>query len=374
MNTKLFENKNINKTGVVSIIGVTWGVWWRYITQYKWEWKYLLKILLVTLIVIVGLPFRWWERFRVSKKVNNTQINPSPVFVIGHWRGGTTLVHNLLSLDPQFAYVNYLQGLFPHAFLASGFFKWFATRIMPNKRPMDNMVINTESPQEEELALISQSGHSMYNMWINPQSIEKIWRQYAYFDNPTIKEQWSKGYLDLLKTATYNYDNKRLVLKNPPNTFRIPYLLEQFPNAKFIFIYRNPYKVYASTFKLYKDVINFFQIEDENVDVIDENILTIYNEMHEKYWKDKNLIPQDNLIEIKFEDFVNDKLKGLEQIYNHLNLGDFNEVFPIYEDYLKGIKNYKKNKLKTDSEVLQKVNKHWAKSFEVFNYEMEKED
>ncbi len=370
--SKEFQNKNINKTGVVSIIGATWSIWWRYISQFRWEWKYFGKILLVTLVVIVGFPFRLWEKFRVGKQIQNTKIDESPVFILGHWRGGTTLLHNLLSKDPQFGYVTYLQGLFPHAFLASNFFRWFATRIMPSKRPMDNMEIDTESPQEEELALIAQSGHSLYNMWIAPEKQNEIWNDYALFKNKEIKNKWSKGYLDLLKTATLNFQGKRLVLKNPPNTMRIPYLLEQFPNAKFIFIYRNPYKVYASTYKLYRDVINFFQLHDEDESFIDQNILRIYKEMNEAYQKNKNLIPQENLIEIKFEDFVKNKEEGLKNIYQKLDLGDFKNVESIYQKYLLTIQNHKKNKLNTDKEVLKKVNDNWSFAFKEFNYEMEK--
>ncbi len=368
---KGFENKNINKTGVVSIIGTTWGIWWRYLSENQWEWKYFPKILLVSLVIIVGFPFRLWERWKVGKAIDNTTIDESPVFILGHWRGGTTLLHNLLSLDKQFGYVTYLQGLFPHAFLASGFFRWFAVRIMPSKRPMDNMEINTESPQEEELALISQSGHSLYNMWVAPNRHWEIWEKYGRFEDEESKEEWSKGYIRLLKTATYNFEGKRLLLKNPPNTMRIPYLLEKFPNAKFIYIYRNPYKVYASTYKLYRDVIDFFQIMDEDEDVAVENILRIYSEMHETYQRDKKMIPSGNLIEVKFEDFVGNKMDGLGKMYRKLSLGNFEEIKPVYEKYLSSIKNYKKNKLRTDTDVLEKVNGHWDFAFEAYGYEKE---
>ncbi len=330
------------------------------------------KILLVTLIVGIGLPFRWWERLRLGKKIRETQIHEEPVFVLGHWRGGTTLIHNLLSLDKRYGYVTYLQGLFPHAFLASGFFRWFAVRIMPPTRPMDNMKINTESPQEEELALISQSGHSLYNMWIAPSRQEEYWEKYARFSSPESKKAWRKGYEDLLKGATLNFKGKPMLLKNPPNTMRIPLLLEMFPKAKFIFICRNPYKVYASTSKLYRDVINFFQIQDEDAERIDKNILSIYEEMNKKYLEERKLIPEGQLIEITFEEFVGDKMKGLEDIYTTLGIGGFEKMRPIYEEYLEGIKSYKKNKLKLDEEVKRKVNQHWAFAFDAFHYEMEK--
>ncbi len=369
--TRGFKNKNRNKTGVVSIIGARWSIWWGYMRRYRWEWKYFLKILLVTLIIVVGIPFRMWERFQVGKKIKETKIHESPVFILGHWRGGTTLLHNLLSMDKEMGYITYLQGLFPHAFLASGFFRWFAVRIMPNKRPMDNMEINTESPQEEELALIGQSGHSLYNMWVAPEKIKETWNLYARFEDEEFKEKWIKSYLDLLKAATFNFKGKRLLLKNPPNTMRVEFLLEQFPKAKFIYIYRNPYKVYASTYKLHRDVIDFFQIQDEDEKIIMDQVLEMYQEMHESYQKNKSKIPVENLIEIKFEDFVSDKMKGLEKIYQKLDLGDFEERRAMYENYLSSIKNYKKNKLRTDNEIIKAVNEHWSFALDAYGYEKE---
>lgn len=343
-----------------------------YLSRYGFQWKYLSRILLGTLVILIGIPFRIWERFRVGKKIKETQIHESPVFIIGHWRGGTTLLHNLLSKDPQFGYTTYLQGLFPHSFIASSFFAWVAKTIMPNKRPMDNMDININSPQEEELIMICQNGHSVYNMWVAPHTQMETWKQYGRLENPHYKKLWSDGYIQMLKTSTLNFGGKRLVLKNPPNTARIPYLLEQFPNAKFIHIYRNPYKVYASTYKLYRDVLNFFQFTDEVAADVDANILEIYKDMYNAYHQHKGLIPKENLIEIKFEDFVKDKEQGLKDIYKQLDLGDYSKIEPIYKEYLASIKSYKKNKLRNDDEVVRLVNQHWAFAFKDFGYEMEK--
>lgn len=367
-----FKEKNINKTRVNSVIGSRIGIWWKYLTQHRIQWKYLFRIFTSSLVILIGIPFRIWERFRVGKKIENTQIHESPIFILGHWRGGTTLLHNLLCKDPQFGYVTYLQGLFPHSFLASNFFAWIAKTIMPKKRPMDNMEININSPQEEELALIAQSGHSAYNMWIAPDEHWEIWGKYGKLDKDTkLKSKWSKGYLQLLKGATFNFKGNRLVLKNPPNTARIPYLLEQFPNAKFIHIYRSPYKVYASTYKLYRDVINFFQLHDEVEKKVNDNIIKIYKDMYASFNEHKNLIPKENLLEIKFEDFVKNKEGGLKDIYTQLNLGDYSKVESIYTEYLSSIKSYKKNKLRTDDEVIKTVNEHWRFALDNFGYEKE---
>ncbi|MBX2858683.1 MAG: sulfotransferase [Cellvibrionaceae bacterium] len=70
----------------------------------------------------------------------------------------------------------------------------------------------------------------------------------------------------------------------PANTTRTPYLLEQFPNARFVYIYRNPYAVYdESTKNLYRKVGPHFHLRNSEIGTKDENIVHIYREMIESY-------------------------------------------------------------------------------------------
>src|SRR4051812_20008158 len=42
------------------------------------------------------------EELRYGNRVRRAQI-PPPLFVLGHWRSGTTLLHDLLAVDDRFA-------------------------------------------------------------------------------------------------------------------------------------------------------------------------------------------------------------------------------------------------------------------------------
>ncbi len=78
-------------------------------------------------------------------KVSRTEV-PSPVFVIGHWRSGTTMLHNLLSLDPRFVTPNLYQVTFPGHFLVSE--SWLAPLtkgLLPKTRPMDEVEVTWET-------------------------------------------------------------------------------------------------------------------------------------------------------------------------------------------------------------------------------------
>ena len=67
-------------------------------------------LLVYIMLAILSLPFQLLENIIFSGKIRNQKINPSPVFIIGHWRSGTTFLHQLLSNDKQFGYVNFYCG------------------------------------------------------------------------------------------------------------------------------------------------------------------------------------------------------------------------------------------------------------------------
>ena len=75
-----------------------------------------------------------------GRRINQTELVAPPIFVIGHWRSGTTLMHELLALDQQLAFPSNFDAFIPHHFLISRFFFYPLIKLlMPSTRPMDNM-------------------------------------------------------------------------------------------------------------------------------------------------------------------------------------------------------------------------------------------
>ena len=63
------------------------------------------------------------------------------MFILGHWRSGTTLLHYLLAQDAErFSFANTYQVVNPYTFLCTEETntRRFA-RLVPSTRPMDNM-------------------------------------------------------------------------------------------------------------------------------------------------------------------------------------------------------------------------------------------
>jgi len=64
----------------------------------KIDIRYFPRIIYSLFLSSATSPFRISERLKFDNKINNVEINESPVFLLGHWRSGTTDLHNLFSL------------------------------------------------------------------------------------------------------------------------------------------------------------------------------------------------------------------------------------------------------------------------------------
>src|SRR5215218_1967802 len=93
---------------------------------------------------------RAYEDRRYGPEIADVKVR-EPLFILGHWRSGTTYLHNLLALDTQFAYPNIYQVLNPHTFLSTERHSK-ALFVSPSTRMMDNVALNATVPFEDEFA------------------------------------------------------------------------------------------------------------------------------------------------------------------------------------------------------------------------------
>lgn len=334
--------------------------------------KYIPRASFVTLASFLSSPLRLYERARLGQLIDRQRIEVAPVFIIGHWRSGTTYLHNLMSLDANFAYVSTLQAWAPElCFSSKGLVTPILERMTPKTRPMDNVKLSLDYPQEEEFSLANISPCSFYHGWYFPQYMKEYFDKFVIFKNisPAIFETWKQAYMKIMKIANLNAENRRLLIKNPTNTGRVKILLDLFPDAKFIHIYRNPYMVYFSTKSLYNKLLPVITLQDFNEEEVDENILFFYKEMMSKFFSEKDLIPPNNLVEVKYEDLEIKPIQELERIYNQLNLTGFDQLKETFNNYVASQRNYKRNTYKLqDSAVMQNIYHHWKFTIEKWQY------
>lgn len=326
------------------------------------SWPYLLSALNATGMILASAPIRLLESLRYDRQIQQTEIKEPPIFILGHWRSGTTHLHRVMVQDERWGYVSSLQAFVPEAFVLLS--KLMASRLKdfwPEVRPMDNVSYAPEVPEEEDYSLACVSPFSFYCCWYFPQQMREIFRRSVLLQglSATEQSQWRKSYCKILKKATLFSGGKRLVIKNPSNTARISELLELFPDAKFIHIYRNPYDVYASTMKFYRKLVPNYALQTFDSDEFEETIFVFYQQLMQRFFNTVNLIPKDNFVEIRYEDFENAELPYLEHIYNRLGLPEFNRARDKFQAYVDAQADYQKNEYSLDEVTRARVYDRW---------------
>jgi hypothetical protein len=248
-------------------------------------------------------------------------------------------------------------------------------RNMPNKRPSDNIELNINFPQEDEFAFLNQQAFSYYNFFSFPENYKTFYAEGVHHENLSPKEikEWFRSYDKLLKKALINTKGDRIIIKNPVNTARIKHLLKLYPDARFLFIYRNPFIVFLSTRYFFHQLLPTLVFQKTDNELIEKAIFDIYIRLMDDYQEQKSLIPPENLLELKYEDFELMPFEELRRIYSLLLREDFLPIEKHFSKYLESIKSYKKNTYTVDQATIDRIYKQWRKFIEFYKYDIPKE-
>jgi hypothetical protein len=255
----------------------------------------------------------------------NLEITRPPIYILGHWRSGTTLLHNLMCCHKNIAYPTTYQTVFPNnLFFFKGVMRAIMQYYLPDKRLVDHIKMHVDFPQEEDFALGNEEGFSFYYWFFFPNEYQKITDEFLSLSSEDAKKmkKYKLGYKRFIKRCLLNVGGDQYIAKNPPNMARIPFILDLFPGSRFVYIERNPYEVLMSTFRFHKGFLKTLQLQDMDDETLWKFIIQTYGVMYHRYQESKHLIPQKNLVEIKYEELVADPGK----IYNSLRLGIFSDL------------------------------------------------
>jgi len=321
---------------------------------------------------LVGSPLRLFEQLTHRRTLDDVQFEEAPVFIIGHWRSGTTHLHNLMSQDEQFGCVRMAQALSPDCAVTTR--RWLPglfARVFPQKRPMDNLTWPMDAPQEEEIPLAKMTPYSWYMQFFFPRQAMELLTKGVLFDRTSrrVGNEVKRKYLQILKTASHLDGGRRLLLKNPVNTARIPMLLDLFPNAKFVAIHRSPYEVYPSAINLHRKILNLTSLQEFDDQLIEDNVLAIYEQVMSAYFANRYLIPKENLVEVGYADLDERPYETIRSIYEQLDIAGWDQAAPNVDRYIDSQKNYRKNGFTISERSASLIEDRWKFAFEALGYE-----
>ncbi len=353
------------------IQGMTLGNLWKVIRRnhFQVDTRYLGHLAYLMCNGVLNSVFGPIERVRYGSRIRGSHIERSPLFVLGIWRSGTTHLHNLLSLDENLATPTAYQAFYPEHFLTTERMgSTLIDRIAPSTRPMDNVPFGSRVPMEDEVAVAALSTVSPYMKVLFPKSEDLPYsaQDPALFPHQVL-EEWKRCFVLFLKKLTLA-DPRRLVLKSPPHLGRISLLLELFPDAQFVHIVRNPYKVFLSAIHLWHKLGAHSCLQRIDSDLLESRILQWYRDLFVLFERDRGRIPKGALHEMKFEDLQGQPMKELAALYEALKLPGFQDFERRAQGHLDSISGYRKNTYVLDEETRKKVSRAWGKAFERYGY------
>jgi hypothetical protein len=121
---------------------------------------------------------------------------------------------------------------------------------------MDDGLVDTFSPQEDEFAALLLGEPSLYRAFIDPRRIGELmdlmrqWRSPLATGIAPLSDRW-----EAFLKAVFVQAPGPLLLKSPNHTFRVQWLAKRFPDAKFIWLTRATSDVLASNRRMWTAMI-----------------------------------------------------------------------------------------------------------------------
>ena len=190
----------------------------------------------------------------------------SPVFIVGHARSGTTLLHRLMNEDgDRFSSFMLYELWFPsllqkkvirllgacdRRFLGSRIarrLKAWEDRVFGPTNHIHHMSLTT--PEEDDF-ILTDSCASGWWIYLFPYMGQL---DFYYIDQhpPRRRQRLMRFYKDCIRRQLYlNGPEKMHLSKNPTFSGRIETLIETFPDARFVVPFRNPYDTIPSLLKM----------------------------------------------------------------------------------------------------------------------------
>ncbi len=348
---------------------MTLGIWFRLLLDNRFavSWKRWHMAIAITFVAAGNSIAAAMQSLVYWRGIPDDR-DSQPIFILGHWRSGTTLLHEMLIRDPRFGFPTTYECLAPSHFLISSWIAPLLRFLIPSIRPMDNMPAGMEHPQEDEFALCNLGAGSPYTMLAFPNNPR---HDAGFLDfvgvTPEECSRWQRLFQWFAQRVAHRA-KKQLVFKSPPHTARIKQLVEMYPRAKFVHIVRDPLAVYPSTTRLWRSLCLVQGLQIPTNVGLEEEVLATFCRMYDSFDRERTLIAAGNFYELRYEDLVANPYQEVEKLYQVLELGDFESMRPHLTSYLESQKSYQTNKHNLNPEMVTKLADRWGPYMRRYGY------
>jgi hypothetical protein len=292
------------------------------------------------------------------------------IFILGFWRSGTTLLHELLCTDDRFCFPSTHACFSPHHFVFSEKYT-LARNAGEIRRPQDWMATSWGTPQEDEFALLCLGARSPYEGLIAAGDFGNTLQLADPCDLPDREaRRWEKIFLQFFRAVWHLNGRKPVVLKSPSHSYRVRTLRKLVPNARFVLIVRNPYEVFESMMKTYRAFsLRYGLVPGLPNRELREVILAERLRCEEKLQSGLAGLGSDRLSIVKYEDLVANPVGTVETIYRQFGLPDFEAVrLKLMQRNSRG-GNARKPAAQPPPQWRERLKEAWASIFERYGYD-----
>lgn len=351
-------------------IGCSFSAWARLLIRNRFavHWSRWHFAVLFTFVSVINSCLGLLQKILFGRRVARTAIADPPIFIVGHWRTGTTLLHELLVLDDRYTGPTSYECVAPQHFLLTERVSPWLEFLGPKHRAMDNMDSSMQHPQEDEFVWCMQGQPSPYLFMAFPNR-PPLYDRFLDLEQLTPREleAWKRTLFRFIQQV-YFRRRKAVILKNPTHSFRIKVLSGLFPQAKFIHIVRDPYVVYPSTIHLHKTLQRIHGLQRPTFEGLDERVLSTYVDLYRKLDEGREFVDPSRFYELHYEDLIADPEGQLRRLYEHLGLGGFEQYLPRLRQYLADHANYETNSYELTAEQRAVVAEHWGEVIHRYGY------
>ena len=276
--------------------------------------------------VLVGLsgllvePLAWLQSLLFARRLRRLQLPDDPIVVIGHWRSGTTYLHQLLACDPAVATARNTLTMAPQVALLLK--PWIAPVLkawMTRTRPIDAVPWGPDDPQEDELGLARLTFDTNMGGMAFPRDYLANFRRHVLVTTRAYERQWLQ-----FCRLTWLHDGAgktHWLIKNPVHTARVRLVLKHFPRARFVVLRRSPVDSIRSLVQVKQRLgalVGLQPVPDPCTQV--EETVTAHGELLAAFERCRALIPAEQLLELDHDDLIRQPLQAVEAIYTHFGL------------------------------------------------------
>lgn len=269
-------------------------------------------------IVLSGVavePLAWLQSLVYSQQLNRVVLPSDPIVVIGHWRSGTTYLHQLLACDPTIATARNSLTVAPQvALLLKPWLRSLLQRAMTSQRPIDAVPWGPDDPQEDELGVARLTMDTNMAGMAFPRAYPFHFRRSVLGSTRSFERHWLR-----FTRMTWLHDGggkSQLLIKNSVHTARVPLVLRHFPRARFVLLRRQPIDSIRSLVQVKQRLAMLVGLQTSPDPVVQvEETVAAHRQLLQAFEDARDLIPAGQLIEVQYDDLVHHPEQVLRRLY-----------------------------------------------------------